>query len=98
MTYQFDELQLMRLLQEAAEAGARRAIENLMPSDKMSLREVYRWFKLHGHKQNLADRLIEEGIIRGNRIGTGKNSKIVYSEADICLALKSKQAERFLTI
>lgn len=98
MTYQFEELQLMRLLQEAAEAGARRAIENIVPSEKMSLREVYRWFKLHGHKQSLADRLIAEGILRGNRIGTGRNSKIVFSEADICLALKSKQVESFLMI
>ena len=95
MTYQFDELQLMRLLKEAAEAGARRAIESIMPNDKMSLREVYRWFKLHGHRKSLADRLIERGIIKGHRIGTGKNSKIVYSEADIVLALRSKEAANF---
>jgi hypothetical protein len=50
---------------------------------------------LHGHRQSLADRLIEQGIIKGERIGTGRNSKIVYSEADIVLALRSKEAAQF---
>ena len=95
MTYQFDELQLMRLLKEAAEAGARQALERIVPSQNMSLREVYRYFKLRGHKQSLADRLIEQGILQGQRIGTGRNSKIVYSEADIVLALRSKEAAHF---
>lgn len=95
MIYQFDDIQLARILKEAAEAGARQALERIVPSQKMSLREVYRWFKLRGHKQSLADRLIEQGILQGQRIGTGKNSKIVYSEADIVLALRSTEAAHF---
>lgn len=95
MIHQYDDIQLARILKEAAAAGAREALESIVPSKKMSLREVYRYFKLRGHKQCLADRFIENGILQGKRIGTGKNSKIVYSEADIVLALRSKEAANF---
>lgn len=89
MIYQIDETQLARLMLEAAEAGARKALENAIPGEKMSRKAVRRAFRLRGLNVTLADKMMEDGTLKGKRVGSGKTSKVEYDPSDVVSAISS---------
>lgn len=89
-TFTFTETELRHLMTEVAEAGARRALETTT-SATLSLRAVYKLFQDHGYRPCDADKLIEQGELVGIRKGTGRNSKVMFSEARVLDALSAKR-------
>lgn len=89
MIVTIDETQLARLMLESAEAGARKALETAIPGEKMSRKAVRRAFRLRGLNVTLADKMMEEGVLKGRRVGTGRTSKVEYDPSDVVSAISS---------
>jgi hypothetical protein len=89
MIIPIDETQLARLMLEAAEAGARKALETAIPGEKMSRKAVRRAFRLRGLNVTLADKMMEDGTLKGKRVGAGKTSKVEYDPSDVTSAISS---------
>ena len=96
MIIPLDETQLARLMLESAEAGARKALETAIPGEKMSRKAVRRAFRLRGLNVTLADKMMEEGVLKGRRVGTGRTSKVEYDPSDVVSAISSAWLCNFL--
>jgi hypothetical protein len=55
----------------------------------MSKKAVRRAFRLRGLNVTLADKMMEDGTLKGKRVGAGKTSKVEYDPSDVTSAISS---------
>lgn len=92
-----DLFQLSQLIQRAAEAGVANYIKHTQPSsDRLKMREAYRWFKSMGVRPCVLDELVEAGVVTQERVGKAKNSPLCVSKSDILAALAAKEMGNLL--
>lgn len=83
---------LTQVVQSAAEAGVANYIKRTQPSsDRLKMREAYRWFKAMGVKPCVLDGFIKDGLVKTTRMGKGKNSPLVVSKSEIMAVLTAKK-------
>lgn len=84
-TITIETFELRKMLQDAAEMGALKALRAVGHKDKdeISQRKAHQMFG-----KAIIERLERNKIIKGKRKGTGENSKINYSKSEIENALK----------
>lgn len=79
--------ELKTLCSEMAELGAANYIKQTKPCiDLVSQREAYRIFQ-----EGRVKRWVQKGIVSGSRGGSSKNSKVLYSMAELLSADKSER-------
>lgn len=87
---QLSNIQLKRLLKEAAAAGAQQAIEAIAPTEeKLTKNEVMRWLRRLGRPGTDVEEMEKEGLIKGERSGSCSNSPIYYSRCDVQQAMQA---------
>lgn len=87
---QLDTIQLKRLLQDAAEAGAQKALESLAPTEsELTQNEVMRWMKRLGKPASIVKKMKQEKLIHGvSRTGSA-NSTIYYKKSEVHQAMQA---------
>ena len=92
-----DLFQLSQLIQRAAEAGVANYIKHTQPSsDRLKMREAYRWLKNMGVRPCVLNELVESGVVTQERVGKAKNSPLCVSKSDILAALAAKEMGNLL--
>lgn len=94
MIYQFDEIELKKLLVEVSIEAQSQVYERLFPIPKMTQREVYALFQMHGLRPSQADKLMNANVLKGTRSNVHKNSKIVYDKSEVMMAINSIKLSR----
>lgn len=94
MVYQFDEIELKKLLIEVSIEAQSQVYERLFPMPKMTQREVYALFQMHGLRPSQADKLMNANALKGTRSNVHKNSKIVYDKSEVMMAINSIKLSR----
>lgn len=83
---------LTQLVQHAGEAAVANYIKHTQPaSDKLKMREAYRWVATLGIKPCELDEMISKGIVGQTRNGNGKNSPVIVSKTEIMQAIVAKK-------
>lgn len=83
---------LSQVVKSAAEVGVANYLKKTQPaSDKLKMREAYRWFRIMGLKPCYLDELITEGLVTQQRVGTSKNSPLLVSKSEILAVLTAKK-------
>ena len=88
---------LSQLVQRAAEAGVASYLKHTQPSsDRLKMREAYRWLKTMGFRACVLNELVESGAVPQTRVGEAKNSPLCVSKSDILAALAAKEMSNLL--
>lgn len=83
---------LAQLVQHAGEAAVANYIKHTQPaSDKLKMREAYRWVATMGIKPCDLDEMISRGLVHQERNGSGKNSPLIVSKTEIMQVLVAKK-------
>lgn len=83
---------LTQLVQHAGEAAVANYVKHTQPSsDRLKMREAYRWLASLGVKPCELDALIAKGIVTQIRNGSGKNSPLMVSKSEIMAAFVAKK-------
>lgn len=78
------------LIRESVQLGVMQAIKTYEPTkDKVRASEIKSWLELNGVDYGVFKKLESAGLIKGERLGDGRNSPIVYSKADVKAAIST---------
>ncbi len=88
---------LSQLVQRAAEAGVASYLKHTQPSsDRLKMREAYRWLQSMGVRPCVLNEMVESGAVPQTRVGKAKNSPLCVSKSDILSALAAKEMGNLL--
>ena len=88
---------LSQVFQTAAQAGVASYLKLTQPSsDRLKMREAYRWLATMGHKPCVLNEFIEKGVVTQQRVGKAKNSPLCVSKSEIMAALAAKDLGKLL--
>lgn len=90
---------LKNLLIDAAKLGAEAAEKRRSPdSDRMKQREVHRWLKSVGLRPSILKKWEDDNLVHSSRMGSGKNSPLVYSRLEIEAVLGAYRSFDYVNI
>jgi len=88
---------LTQVFQRGAEVGVANYIRHTQPSsDRLKMREAYRWLATMGVRPCVLNELIANGVITQERLGKAKNSPVCVSRSEIMAALAAKDLGQLL--
>lgn len=92
-----DLYQLKNIMADMAQIGYMKAVKAYEPTkDNVSSRELIRWFNTMNISPSYIKKMESEGLIKGKRKGTSKNSPIYYSRLEIKQALAAIDFNKYI--
>lgn len=88
---------LAQVFQRGAEVGVANYIKHTQPSsDRLKMREAYRWLATMGVRPCVLNEFISSGIVTQERLGKAKNSPVCVSRGEILAALAARDLGQLL--
>lgn len=99
MEVTLDLYQLKNIMADMVQVGYMKAVKCYEPTkDDVSSRELVRWFKTLHIDPSCISKMESEGLIKGSRRGSGKNSPIYYSRLEVKQALSAIDINKYVNV